>query len=154
AQRGADGRRGSRLARGDVQFHVADDFLGHDEPSAVTARYSFSTFRKSSSTGVDRPKMVTITFSVARSWLTSSTIPEKLENGPSTIRTESPLWKWNFGFGFSAATETWLMMRSTSSCVSGVGLSPEPTNPVTFGVFFTTCHVASFISMLISTYPG
>ena len=46
------------------------------------------------------------------------------------------------------------MMRSTSSWVSGVGFRPEPTKPVTFGVFFTTCQVASFISMLISTYPG
>src|SRR6266446_5689458 len=81
-------------------------------------------------------------------------MPEKLENGPSTMRTWSPLWKWNFGFGFSAATETWLMMRSTSSCVSGVGFSPEPTKPVTLGVFLTTCQVVSLISMLINTYPG
>src|SRR5262245_66405052 len=27
------------------------------------------------------------------------------------------------------------LFRSTSSWVSGVGLSPDPTNPVTFGVF-------------------
>ena len=46
------------------------------------------------------------------------------------------------------------MIRSTSSWVRGVGLSPEPTNPVTLGVFFTTCQVVSVISMLIRTYPG
>src|SRR5262245_31007578 len=118
---------------------------------AALLSYSFSTFRKSSSTGVDRPKMVTITFTVARSLLTSSTLPWKFENGPSMMRTASPRWNWNFGFGFSADTETWLMIRPPSSWASGTGKVAAPSNPVTFGVFFTTCHVASFISMLIST---
>jgi hypothetical protein len=43
----------------------------------------------SNSTGVPRPKIVTITRSVPRSGLTSSTLPEKLANGPSVMRTES-----------------------------------------------------------------
>ena len=71
-----------------------------------TSRYSFSTCRKSSSTGVDRPKIVTITLSVLRSRFTSSTMPLKLVNGPSLIRTWSPFSNVSFGFGFSAASVT------------------------------------------------
>ena len=54
-----------------------------------------------------------------------------------------------FGFGFSAAVFTCCRIWSTSSLLSGVGLAPAPTNPVTFGVFFTTCHAWS--DMFIST---
>ncbi len=46
---------------------------------------TFSTCPNSSSTGVERPKMVTITFSVSRSSFTSSTMPVKVANGPSVI---------------------------------------------------------------------
>jgi hypothetical protein len=45
-------------------------------------------------------------------------------------------------------------IRSTSGWDSGTGLLPEPTNPVTPGVFFTTVQASSDISMLTSTYPG
>jgi hypothetical protein len=38
-------------------------------------------------TGVARPKMLTITFTLPRSLLTSSTTPENALNGPSTTRT-------------------------------------------------------------------
>jgi hypothetical protein len=47
----------------------------------------FSTCKKSNSTGVARPKIVTITFSVFLSRFTSSTTPLKLVNGPSLMRT-------------------------------------------------------------------
>ena len=47
----------------------------------------FSTCKKSNSTGVARPKIVTMTFSVLRSVFTSSTTPLKLANGPWLIRT-------------------------------------------------------------------
>ena len=52
--------------------------------------------------------MVTITLSVFRSLFTSSTTPLKLVNGPSLIRTWSPLSNEYFGLGFSAASVTWL----------------------------------------------
>src|SRR4029079_11249839 len=51
--------------------------------------HSFSTCRKSSSTGVSRPKMLTRTFTLLRSGLTSSTVPMNSANGPSVTRT---LW--------------------------------------------------------------
>ncbi len=73
----------------------------------------------------------------------------KLVNGPSLIRTCSPFSNMYFGFGFSAAVFTCVRICSTSSLLSGVGFAPAPTNPVTFGVFFTTCHAWS--DMFIST---
>jgi hypothetical protein len=42
-------------------------------------------------------------------------------------------------------------MRSTSGCERGTGFVPEPTNPVTPGVFFTTVQASSDMSMLTST---
>jgi hypothetical protein len=42
---------------------------------------------KSSSTGVERPKMLTMTRSFPFSGFTSSTMPSKLVNGPSMIFT-------------------------------------------------------------------
>ena len=51
--------------------------------------------------------------------------------------------------GFSAAVLTCSRICSTSSLLSGVGLAPAPTKPVTFGVFLTTCHALSV--MFIST---
>src|SRR5437762_7334568 len=50
---------------------------------------TFSTCPNSNSTGVARPKIVTITFKVARSSFTSSTMPLKFANGPSVMRTDS-----------------------------------------------------------------
>ena len=41
-----------------------------------------------------------------------------------------------------------------SASVSGTGFDPGPTNPVTPLVFLTTYHVSSFITILMSTYPG
>ena len=37
-------------------------------------------------------------------------------------------------------------MEFTSSELSGTGVLPPPTNPVTRGVFFTACHISSSIS--------
>src|SRR5579864_9027500 len=45
-------------------------------------------------------------------------------------------------------------MLSTSSRESGEGFGPAPTNPVTFGVFFTTCHALSDICISTRMYPG
>src|SRR4029079_6609416 len=61
------------------------------------------------------PKIVTITFSVFLSRFTSSTVPLKLVNGPSLIRTCSPRSNTYFGFGFSAAERTCVRIRSTSA---------------------------------------
>src|SRR6185369_11631593 len=72
-----------------------------------SANVTFSTSKKFNSTGVDRPKIVTVTFSVDLSSLTSSTLPVKLWNGPDLIRTVSPAAYENFGFGFSAASACW-----------------------------------------------
>src|SRR5205809_7522231 len=82
----------------------------HDLLFTITAFYSssanvtFSTSRKFNSTGVERPKIVTVTFNVAFSSFTSSTLPVKLANGPDLMRTTSPTSYENFGFGFSVAT--------------------------------------------------
>jgi hypothetical protein len=46
-----------------------------------------TTSKKSSSTGVARPKMETSTRTLPFSGFTSSTVPLKLENGPSMTRT-------------------------------------------------------------------
>ena len=86
-ERGADRRRGRRLARGNLELHLRALYSFF----AIGLATSFSTCKKSSSTGVARPKIVTMTFSVFRSVFTSSTTPLKLANGPSLIRTWSPL---------------------------------------------------------------
>src|ERR1044071_3534911 len=81
---------------------------------------TFSTSRKFSSTGVERPKIVTTTLSVDLSEFTSSTLPVKDANGPDFILTVSPDVYVNFGFGFSAASVTLWTIWFTSSGVSGV----------------------------------
>src|SRR5882762_4195563 len=73
-----------------------------------SANVTFSTSRKFNSTGVDLPKIVTVTFNVDLSSFTSSTLPVKLWNGPDLILTVSPDEYENFGFGFSAASACWL----------------------------------------------
>ena len=83
---------------------------------------------------------VTSTRSVFRSPLISSILPEKLAKGPSTILTTSPLSKVIFGRGRSADVAWRYKIEFTSSAVSGTGLLPPPTNPVTRGVFFTSCQ--------------
>ena len=65
--------------------------------------------------------MVTMTFSVERSRLMSSTTPVKFVKGPSVIRTCSPFSNVCFGFGFSLVELTRWRICSTSSDVSGVG---------------------------------
>ena len=95
--------------------------------------------------------MVTMTRSVERSSLISSTEPVKSLNGPSVILTVSPLSNLSFGLGCSAATSTRCRMRSTSSGVRGTGVGPEPKNPVTRGVDRTRCQVSLLISISTRT---
>src|SRR5947209_7755913 len=61
----------------------------------------FSTCLNSNSTGVDRPKIVTITFNVSRSSFTSSTTPVNVANGPSVMRTVSFFSNLTLSFGLS-----------------------------------------------------
>src|SRR5215510_11240321 len=111
AQRWTDRRRGISFTRRHLKLDVTCDFLCHYSSSV---NVTFSTSRKFNSTGVDRPKIVTVTFSVDLSSLTSSTLPVKLWNGPDLMRTVSPAAYENFGFGFSAAAACWLTIWSTS----------------------------------------
>src|SRR5256885_707496 len=55
------------------------------------AYFTLSTCSNSSSTGVARPKMETLTFTRPRSKSSSSTVPLKLAKGPSRTLTESPI---------------------------------------------------------------
>src|SRR6185437_17156947 len=100
----------------------------------------FSTLPNSSSTGVERPKIVTITFRVSRSSFTSSTTPLKLAKGPSVIRTDSFFWNLIFIRGLSFETSVRKRIELTSCSVSETGLSPVPRKPVTRGVFLMTCQ--------------
>ena len=107
-ERGTDRRGRSGVAGGQLQLDITSDFLGHDlsllrriPANAGDCRLvgwnsrdqRFSTWMKSSSTGVLRPNTVTITLMVERSSWISSTSPSKLANGPSMIRTFSPFSK-------------------------------------------------------------
>src|SRR5437867_2526036 len=83
--------------------------------------YCFSTCSDSISTGVARPRIVSITFRVFRSGFTSSTTPVKSLKGPSMILTESPRSKVNFGFGCSDVIETRFTTSLISASVRGVG---------------------------------
>src|SRR6202789_3225594 len=109
----------------------------------------FSTFANETSVGVGRPKIDTITFSVCLSSFTSSTAPLKLANGPSVIRTCSPLANLSLSFGFSLVTSLRLSIAFTSASLSAFGWSPVCRKPVTRGVFFTTCQRS--VSSAIST---
>src|SRR6266481_1395034 len=106
---------------------------GKPRPLQPPVQPSFSTLAKSSSTGVERPKIVTETFSRLWSLSISSTLPLKFANGPSTMRTCSLRSKTTFGLGRSCGVCTRLMMPSTSASVSGEGDVAEPTKPVTRG---------------------
>src|SRR5215472_1483047 len=112
---------------------------------------SFSTLAKSSSTGVERPKIVTETFRRLWSLSISSTLPLKFANGQSTMRTCSLRSKTTFGLGRSVGTCTRLMMASTSASLNGEGDVAEPTKPVTRGVERTMCQVFSSKSISTST---
>jgi hypothetical protein len=83
------------------------------------------------------------------SWLISSTTPMKSANGPSMMRTLWPFVKAIFTRGASAFICFRIARTSLSS--SGIGLVPEPTNPVTPGVLRTTYHDWSSSFMSTST---
>src|SRR6266478_5984250 len=116
--------------------------------------YVFSTCMKSSSTGVARPKIETSTRTRPLSGFTSSTVPLKLEKGPSTTRTLSPSSNSTFGFGFSAPSLSCVVSRAISCSLTAGGFVALPTNPVILGVFFTRCQVRSLSSICTRMYPG
>ena len=95
--------------------------------------------------------MFTSTFSFCWSALTSITSPSKSESDPDVILTVSPRPNSTAVRGRSAAALAVWRMRSTSGCESGTGFVPEPTKPVTPGVFFTTVQASSLRSMFTST---
>src|SRR6266478_2302338 len=123
-------------------------------PAASHLGYVFSTCMKSSSTGVARPKIETSTRTRPLSGFTSSTVPLKFENGPSTTRTLSPSSNSTFGLGFRAPSLSWVVSRAISCSLTAGGLVALPTNPVIFGVFFTRCQVRSLSSICTRMYPG
>src|ERR1019366_4081479 len=94
-------RRG--LASRNLQLYLRSNFFCHVGKTLFGKAYIFSTCRKSNSTGVARPKIVTSTRSVLRSPLISSILPWKFANGPSIMRTSSPFSNVIFGRGRSAA---------------------------------------------------
>src|SRR4029079_3496730 len=79
----------------------------------------WSICRKSSSTGVSRPKMLTSTLTLLRSGLTSSTVPMNSANGPSVTRTLWPFWKATRYLGVSTPICRRICLTSCSS--SGTG---------------------------------
>ena len=97
---GPTGGAGVAFPAGICSLIVSGDLLCHVDPAPA---HSFSTCRKSSSTGVDRPKIVTITFSVLRSRLTSSTTPGEVRERAVDDAHGSPCSNVYFGFGFSFA---------------------------------------------------
>src|SRR5712691_103649 len=153
AQRRADRRRGGGLARLDLHLHDCFDLLRHliprrgFAPSTPSHFTSFSICRKSSSTGVSRPKMDTRTLTLLRSGFTSSTTPCRSVNGPSVTRTASPFVNATLYFG--ASNLICRRIARTSVSVSSVGLLPLPTKLVTPGVLRTTYQESSL--MTIST---
>src|SRR5215218_1381857 len=90
------------------------------------------TCKKSSSTGVSRPKKDTSTRTLPFSGLIASTMPMKSVNGPSTTLTRSPLEKLTLTRGASIFIRR--RIRLTSGSSSGLGCVPAPTKPVTPGV--------------------
>src|SRR5207253_3114538 len=96
----ADGRRRRGLARVQLDSDDGSDFLCHlfsrfcvgsrrsSRASLGLVRpYRRSTWRKSSSTGVSRPKKETRTRTLPLSRSMESTTPTKSTKGPSTMRT-------------------------------------------------------------------
>src|SRR6266436_372054 len=123
-ERRSNRRRRCGLARRNLQLHRSCSSLCHDafpvlpvfrglslrrRASRVFTKNCYATFStcpNSNSTGVERPKMVTITFKVSRSSFTSSTTPVNVANGPSPIRTVSPFSNLTLSFGFSRLSAT------------------------------------------------
>src|SRR6185437_6866577 len=168
AQSWADRRRGSRLRGNDLQFHLRLYFLNWRHRSipfkiagaprldletwVLAPLYAiFSTLLNSNSTGVERPKIVTMTFRVSRSSFTSSTTPLKLANGPSVIFTDSFFSNFTFMRGLSFDTSDRKIIELISSSVSATGFSPVPKKPVTRGVFLTRCQISLSRSISTST---
>src|SRR3954467_3637070 len=138
AERRPDRRRRVRLAGGKLQLDESGDLLRHpsllrwsERPESALLPYAprlrappvagkagsscsqvFSTCMKSSSTGVARPKMDTSTLTRPLSGFTSSTVPLKFENGPSTTLTLSPSSNSTFGLGLSAPSATSAVSRA------------------------------------------
>ena len=109
--------------------------------------YRFSTWMKSSSTGVERPKTVTMTLMVERSSWISSTSPSKFAKGPSMMRTFSPFSKWYLGLGFLLGL--FRVVHDLADFLVRQGRGPfllAPTKLVTLGVLRTRCQSASAIS--------
>ena len=86
---GPTGGDGFALPAGHCSLMSAVTFFMTLEP-ADRGAYAFSTWAKSSSTGVARPKIDTRTLTFCLSGFTSSTVAEKFANGPSMTRTVSP----------------------------------------------------------------
>src|ERR1700686_3760346 len=160
AQRGAHRRRRSRLAGLQLELEDRSDlFLAHLSVFSSfflcdreCAQWTFSTWSRSSSTGVSRPNMLTSTLSLPFSGLISSTLPWKQVNGPSTTRTDSPTWNSTRILGASCFICFWI--ARTSFSWSGTGLFAEPTKLVTPGVLRTTNHDSFDITMRTRMYPG
>ena len=110
---------------------------------------SRSACKKSSSTGVSRPKNETSTRILPFSWLISSISPRKSANGPSMMRTVSPSWKGDLDLRRfrGHALHDGLDARSSS----GTGLLSTLTNPVTPGVFRSAYQVSSSNTIRTST---
>ena len=88
--------------------------------------------------------------------LMSVTRPSVSFQAPATTTTMSSFSKSTRYFCLGALSTLPLPIPSglISSGVSGTGLLPGPTNPVTPRVFLTTYQVSSFMIILIRTYPG
>src|SRR5579872_4975559 len=114
------------------------------------AAYAFSTCQYSNSTGVLRPKILTVTFNLPRSGSTSSITPLKFRNGPSLILTVSPVSKFTFGFSVSSDSEICVLMVAISSGLTGIGRSP-PTMPIFPGVSWIKYQGRSKIRLFSST---
>src|SRR6267378_3244217 len=87
--------------------------------STIQQFHAFSTCQYSSSTGVLRPKIFTVTFSLPRSGSISSITPLKLRNGPSLILIVSPTSKLTLGRSWSSDAEICALIDSISC--GGVG---------------------------------
>src|SRR5581483_994446 len=111
AQRWTDRRRRRRLSRRNLQLYASCNFFRHLSihfplTFQTWAYATFSTCPNSSSTGVARPKIVTITLSVSRSSFTSSIDPVNVANGPSVMRTDSPFSNFTLSLGLSRPVST------------------------------------------------
>jgi len=115
--------------------------------------YLFLTSAKLISTGVARPKSSTSIVTVCFCALTLLMTPCVSSQAPAMTTTVSPGSKSTRTFGFGALVTTPPLMPSglISSAVSGTGLLPGPTNPVTPRVLRTTYQVSSFMIMLTRT---